>query len=342
MLSIQSFLNDYMLLPGVRASDLVHISGSGDLIISSVLDPASKAKFIDALNMSVPDFSGKCVNSITARVVNNGIKRHPKIKNVIAVGAGKGGVGKSSVAINLARVLKLSDMKVGLLDFDIYGPNIPLMFGQKSPRQSMAQHDLLPRYYGEIPVVSLAQVVANTDPILWRGPMAGKVAEQMFWATDWPELDYLIIDLPPGTSDVHISLSQKLPVTASLLVTTPQSIACMDAAKAASMFSKLNIPILGFVNNMAHYSCQNCGSKQVIFTGSNSQAIAELLQLECLEELPLDHLFAKSNELATELPNYLQIVFFNIAVKISLLLNDFKKDRSLLMPEISIVNQEKK
>lgn len=342
MSKIETLISSCQLLPGVSAAEVLRISKTGDLVCSAAIAPTIKSNILHKLKTNIPSFDGDWHYKITPRQVNSNVKRHAKIKNVIAVGAGKGGVGKSSIALNLARSLKASGVKVGLLDFDVYGPNIPLMCGDKSPDQSIAQHDLVPKLYSDMPVISLAQVVASADPILWRGPMAGKVAEQLFWSSDWPELDYLVIDLPPGTGDIHIALSQKLPVTASLLVTTPQSIACMDAAKAATMFEKLNVPVLGFVNNMAYYDCQSCGSRQNIFMGSQSQYIAEELGVDCLLELPLDKQLAQANENADELPEHLQQEFANLAMAVALKLNSFKKDRSILMPEVSVVNKEQK
>lgn len=278
--------------------------------------------------------------NVTAKQLTNNVKRHKNIKNVIAIGAGKGGVGKSSVALNTAKALAKTGVQVGILDLDLYGPNIPRMLGVNSPETSMPQHDLTPEFIENLAVISLAQVVANADPILWRGPMAGKVVEQLFWSANWPDLDYLIIDLPPGTGDVLIALTQKLPITSALLVTTPQAIACLDAQKALTMFTKLNIPVLGFVNNMAYYECQNCASKQDIFIGANAESIAKELDLPCLQELPLALALARSNESNTELPATWQKYFADLALHIALKINTFKRDRSLLLPQVSVINKE--
>lgn len=276
--------------------------------------------------------------NVVARAVQSKVKRHKNIKNVIAVGAGKGGVGKTSIAINLAKALSNTGVKVGLLDLDIYGPNVPRAMGDLGPKQSDKQHDLVPVEYQGIQTISLAQVVAADDPILWRGPMTAKVAEQMFTGAEWAELDYLILDLPPGTGDVHISVCQKLPITAAVLVSTPQTISYMDTLKAYKMFDNLQIPVLGYVSNMAYFDCGNCDTRHNIFPGSGKMPE----NIACLLELPLAESIAKANEFNTELSPKVLADFDDFAFKVSYAINEKAKDRSSLMPEVMVVKKESK
>ena len=334
-----AFLDNYQVMPGFKASKLSKVSTDGEIFLECALSETALTNLKQAL--AVRNLSHNVNYKIVPRAIANNLKRHPKIKNVIAVGSGKGGVGKSSVALNLAKSLLSSGVAVGLLDLDLYGPNIPRMLGFNSPEVSAAQHDLLPLNANGLAVISLAQVVANQDPILWRGPMAGKVVDQLFWQADWPDLDYLIIDLPPGTGDILITVMQKLPVTGVVLVTTPQSIACMDAEKAVGMFRQQNINLLGFVNNMSYFICNSCDHKHEIFMGSGINSMIDSLQLDCLLELPLASEIALANERGADLPETITESFGEFAMKVANKINAGKKDRSLMMPGVSVINKER-
>ena len=211
------------------------------------------------------------------------------IKHIIAVASGKIGVGKSTTAVNLALALKTQGMKVGLLDADIYGPSQQLMLGVANgvrPQQQDGQY-LLPVEAHGLKTMSMAYLVSERTPMVWRGPMAGGALAQMLEQTLWGALDYLVIDMPPGTGDIQLTLSQKAKVAGAVIVTTPQDIALMDAQKGIEMFRKVDIPILGVVENMAVHICSNCGHREHIFGAEGGQRIAREYGVALLGSLPL-------------------------------------------------------
>lgn len=210
------------------------------------------------------------------------------VKNVIAVASGKGGVGKSTVSSNLACALSLLNTKVGLLDADIYGPSIPNMMGVLQKPEVTENNQYIPIAAHGVHCMSMG-FLHQDAPLIWRGPMLAKALFEMLNQSAWPELDYLIIDLPPGTGDIPLSLVQKIPLSGVIIVTTPQTIATLDAEKAIQMFVKTNIPILGIVANMAWYSCQHCEDKSYIFGQAGAIELAKKYQLPLLGELPLHH-----------------------------------------------------
>lgn len=212
----------------------------------------------------------------------------PNVKNIIAVASGKGGVGKSTTAVNLALALKAEGASVGILDADIYGPSIPAMLGVGSQRpQVIDQKAMVPLVGHGIHSISMGYLVTEQTPVVWRGPMASGALQQLLMQTAWPELDYLIIDMPPGTGDIQLTLSQKVPVTGAVVVTTPQDIALLDARKGVEMFRKVNVPVLGVVENMATHICSNCGHEEHIFGEGGGQRIADSYETPLLGAMPL-------------------------------------------------------
>ena len=211
-----------------------------------------------------------------------------KIKNIIVVASGKGGVGKSTVSVNLALALSENGAKVGLLDADIYGPSIPTMLGVKSAQPSSADGKLmLPiEAYGLV-CNSIGFLVKEEDAMIWRGPMASKALSQVLNETDWPELDYLVVDMPPGTGDIQLTMSQNVPVTSAIVVTTPQDIALVDAKKGVTMFNKVAVNVAGVIENMSFYHCSECGHKEAIFGTGGGEKLAEQFALPFLGALPL-------------------------------------------------------
>jgi ATP-binding protein involved in chromosome partitioning len=211
------------------------------------------------------------------------------VKNVIAVASGKGGVGKSTVATNLALALKRWGANVGLLDADVFGPSVPQMLGTPSvPAGGTPDKRIAPAVYFDMKVMSVAFFNEKNDAGVWRGPMVHKLLQQFMEDVDWGELDYLVIDLPPGTGDVQLSLSQLIPITGAVMVTTPQEVAVIDVIKGISMFKKVEVPILGVVENMAYYVCPGCGHHDEIFARGGGRKLAEQVQTEFLGEIPID------------------------------------------------------
>lgn len=213
------------------------------------------------------------------------------IKNIIAISSGKGGVGKSSTAVNLALALQKQGAKVGILDADIYGPSIPTMLGteKEQPLTPDNKHMSAIMAYG-LASNSIGYLVDADGAMVWRGPMASKALLQILQDTLWPELDYLVIDMPPGTGDIQLTLAQNIPVTAAVIVTTPQDIALIDAQKGITMFNKVNIPTIGIIENMSYHICENCGHHEAIFGEEGAKRLAEKYQTKLLGQMPLHRL----------------------------------------------------
>ena len=210
------------------------------------------------------------------------------IKKIIGVASGKGGVGKSMVALNLALALLARKHAVGLLDADIYGPSQPTMLDAVGKRPALQAGGLQPINRWGLQTMSMGYLVDVEAPMIWRGPMIGKALQQLFSDTLWGELDYLVIDLPPGTGDVQLTLCQKIPVSGIVIVTTPQAVALADVTRACEMFRKLNVPLLGIVENMGVYRCEHCGHDAHPFGSGGGATLAEQYQLEVLAKIPLD------------------------------------------------------
>jgi ATP-binding protein involved in chromosome partitioning len=210
----------------------------------------------------------------------------PGVKNVIAVGAGKGGVGKTTVAVNLAIALAKCGGRVGLLDGDIYGPNVPIMLGLRTQLTTDGQRIVPAEKYG-VQVVSIGFLTSDDAPVIWRGPMLHGAIQQFFREVAWRDLDYLIVDMPPGTGDVALSLSQTVPVVGSIVVTTPQQVSLADSRRAVRMYQKLNIPTLGIVENMSYYACPNCHHETDIFGHGGGEQLAVNMEVPFLGRLPL-------------------------------------------------------
>jgi ATP-binding protein involved in chromosome partitioning len=211
------------------------------------------------------------------------------VKNIIGVASGKGGVGKSTVSLNLALALSQTGAKVGLLDADIYGPSIPLMLGMKKAFMEVDDNKLQPAESNGIQVVSFGFFAEQShQAAIYRGPIISGILKQFLVDTDWSNLDYLIVDLPPGTGDIPLTLAQTIPITGILVVTTPQEVASNVAVKAVGMFEKLNVPIIGVVENMSHFICPNCNDKHYIFGNGGAQKISDQFKIPFLGEIPLN------------------------------------------------------
>ena len=211
----------------------------------------------------------------------------PGVKNVIAVGAGKGGVGKTTVAVNLALALAKCGGRVGILDGDIYGPNVPIMMGLKQRLESSARNKIIPAERYGVQVVSLGFMTEDDSPVIWRGPMLHGAIQQFFRDAEWKDVDYLIVDMPPGTGDIALSLSQSVPVAGAVLVTTPQTVSVADTRRAVQMYRKLNIPTIGLIENMSYFVCPGCGKESDLFGKGGGEALAKEMSVPFLGSIPL-------------------------------------------------------
>ncbi|HDR9161042.1 TPA: iron-sulfur cluster carrier protein ApbC [Burkholderia vietnamiensis] len=226
---------------------------------------------------------------IVAHTVQRGVKLLPNVKNIVAVASGKGGVGKSTTAVNLALALAAEGASVGILDADIYGPSLPTMLGIHGQRPESPDNQSMNPLVGHgLQANSIGFLIDEDNPMVWRGPMATSALEQLLRQTNWRELDYLIVDMPPGTGDIQLTLAQRVPVTGAVIVTTPQDIALLDAKKGLKMFEKVGIPILGIVENMSIHVCSNCGHEVHIFGAGGAERMAKDYDVDVLGSLPLD------------------------------------------------------
>lgn len=282
-------------------SDVVNSQFVEQLPIQQVVDLGEKIEVvlpipcntvIDDLAAELAQHYGKPVTisyQIGVAQRNGPIAQMAAIKNIIAVASGKGGVGKSTTAVNLALALANEGARVGILDADIYGPSIGKMLGVADDvrPQPVGEKEMAPVVAHGIQSMSMAYLVTEETPMAWRGPMVSGALQQLLTQTRWDDLDYLIIDMPPGTGDIQLTLSQKVPVSGAVIVTTPQEIATLDAKKGIEMFNKVKVPVLGIAENMAQHVCSNCGQVEHIFGAGGGQAIADRYQTSLLASLPL-------------------------------------------------------
>ncbi len=226
----------------------------------------------------------------------------PDVKNIVAVGSGKGGVGKSTVAVNLSSALAVLGARVGLLDADIYGPSVSMML-KSSTKPIIVGEKILPLKSNNIFYISMGFLIEEETPIIWRGPLVSKAIEQLLSEVEWPPLDYLIVDLPPGTGDAQLTICQRVPVTGAVIVSTPNDVALATAKRGLVMFQKMNVPILGIVENMSYFICPHCNEKTDIFESGLAEKEAENLKIPCLSKIPIEPKIAESGEKGVPIVN---------------------------------------
>ena len=280
---------------------------------------------------------------ITPHTVQQSIERIKGIKNIIAVASGKGGVGKSTVAVNLALALQAEGATAAILDADIYGPSIPRMLGLSGRPDSEDGKTLDPKTGHGLQAMSIGLLVEEETPMIWRGPMVTQALEQLLSDTNWKDVDFLIIDLPPGTGDVQLTLCQKIPLSGAVIVTTPQDISLIDARKGLKMFEKVEVPVLGVIENMSTFICPKCGTTESIFGEGGGEQLATENDVKLLGELPLQKSIREEMDKGTptvsENPESpVSMVFREIARKMAATLSMRKKDYSSSFPKIVIQN----
>ena len=303
-----------------------------------------RRRVIDALKAAgASNVSANVTMKIVAHVVQRGLKVMPNVKNIIAVASGKGGVGKSTVAANLALALAAEGARVGVLDADIYGPSQPTMLGVSGAPESVDGRTLEPKENHGVQVSSIGLLVDADQPMVWRGPMVTQALQQLLGQTNWKDLDYLVVDMPPGTGDIQLTLAQQVPVTGAVIVTTPQDIALIDAVKGLKMFEKVSIPILGIVENMALHVCSQCGHTEHIFGADGGRKMAEQHGVELLGSLPLDIRIREQADsgrptVVAEPDSAITSTYKEIARKVAVRIADKARDMSLKMPTIKVTN----
>ncbi|GAB3265865.1 iron-sulfur cluster carrier protein ApbC [Chitinimonas naiadis] len=340
---------DYVAMRAVRDLQLV---GTVASVTISLPFPAQSrhaaiAQQVEAALRAVAGVdtaSVKVETRIEAHTVQRGLTPLPGVKNVIAVASGKGGVGKSTTAVNLALALAAEGANVGILDADIYGPSQPLMLGLQGQRpESPDGKSILPMRAHGLQAMSIGFLIDAEQPMVWRGPMVTQALMQLLNDTRWESLDYLLIDLPPGTGDIQLTLSQKVPVTGAVIVTTPQDIALLDARKGLKMFEKVGVPVTGVVENMAMHICSNCGHVEAIFGEGGGGRMAEENGIELLGQLPLELSIRLATDqgkpsVAAEPDSKVAALYKAIARKVAVKVGEKAKDFSAKLPKIVIQN----
>jgi ATP-binding protein involved in chromosome partitioning len=351
--ALKEIIDPYLEMDLVSAKAVKHIGVDGGKVTVDVVlgypakgwQEALAAKIKEKLAAlpGVEDVQTNVSWKIASHAVQKGVKPIPNIKNIIAVASGKGGVGKSTVAVNLALALSAEGANVGILDADIYGPSQPRMLGVKMKPESKDGRTLEPIVSYHLQAMSIGFLVDEETPMIWRGPMVTQALEQLLKDTNWKDLDYLVVDLPPGTGDTQLTLAQRVPVSGAVIVTTPQDIALLDARKALRMFEKVEIPVLGIVENMSTYICPQCGHEDHIFAEGGGQKMAEQYEVDFLGALPLDRRIREETDagkptVVADPDCRISQIYREIARRVAAKLSLQKKDYSAKFPGIVIQN----
>ncbi|HBK42757.1 MULTISPECIES: iron-sulfur cluster carrier protein ApbC [unclassified Polynucleobacter] len=324
----------------------------GDISLDIVLGYPAKSQF-DAIRKSViavlrelPDVKNVSVNvssQIVAHSVQRGVKLLPNVKNIIAVASGKGGVGKSTTAVNLALALAAEGAQVGMLDADIYGPSQPMMLGITGRPTSIEENTMEPMEGHGLQASSIGFLIDDDAPMVWRGPMVTSALEQLLRQTRWRDLDYLIVDMPPGTGDIQLTLAQKVPVTGAVIVTTPQDVALLDARKGLKMFEKVGVPIVGIIENMSTYVCPSCGHEEHVFGTGGGQKMCKEYGVDFLGDLPLNLSIREQADagrptVVADPDGAISAIYKTIARRVAIKVAALSKDMSSKFPNIVVQN----
>lgn len=298
-----------------------------------------KVEAIEGISTANINVSSK----IAEHAVQKGVKHLDNIKNIIAVASGKGGVGKSTVAVNLALALVAEGATVGMLDADIYGPSQPRMLGVHGKPESVDGKSLEPMVSYHIQAMSIGFLVDEETPMIWRGPMVTQALQQLLGDTNWKDLDYLVVDMPPGTGDVQLTLAQQVPVSGAVIVTTPQDIALLDARKGLKMFEKVEVPVLGIVENMSMHICSECGHEEHIFGEGGGQRMSEEYNVDFLGGIPLDMRIREETDsgkptVVADPDSRISEIYKEIARRTAAKLSLKTKDYAAKFPQIIIQN----
>lgn len=323
---------------------------SGDISLDIALGYPAKSQF-DAIRKSVinalrelPEVKNVSVNvssQIVAHAVQRGVKLLPGVKNIIAVASGKGGVGKSTTAVNLALALSAEGANVGMLDADIYGPSQPTMLGITGRPESVQENTMEPMEGHGLQTNSIGFLIEEDAPMIWRGPMVTSAFEQILRQTRWRDLDYLIVDMPPGTGDIPLTLAQNVPVTGAVIVTTPQDIALLDARKGLLMFEKVGVPIVGIIENMSTYVCPSCGHEEHIFGTGGGQKMCNDYGADFLGALPLNLSIRQQADagcptVVADPDGAISAIYKTIARQVAIKVASLSKDMSSKFPNIVV------
>ncbi len=329
----------------------IDINGN-DVTVNIVLPYPAKSIFDDvraqfAERLASISGLGKVSVNVESKIISHAaqtnVKLIPGVRNIIAVASGKGGVGKSTTAVNLALALAAEGANVGLLDADIYGPSQPTMLGLSGKPETLDGKTMEPKINHGIQAMSIGFLIDAETPMVWRGPMVTGALEQLLRDTNWKDLDYLVIDLPPGTGDIQLTLAQRVSVTGAVIITTPQDVALLDARKGLKMFEKVNVPILGIVENMSTHICSNCGHEEHIFGAGGGERMAKDYNVDVLGSLPLTLQIREQtdsgNPTVVADPNgAIAKIYKQIARRVAVKIGDLQKDMTSKFPNIVVQN----